>query len=81
MPGSKGLNPHEPAHKWVKDLGADCVSAKHGTIRMHHSWGLLPPTSCKYYTRKAANTVHICSFSFYENASGILVSVKVQASG
>ena len=21
MPGSKGLNPHELAHKWVKDLG------------------------------------------------------------
>ena len=20
MPGSKGLNPHELAHKWVKDL-------------------------------------------------------------
>ena len=22
MPGAKGLNPHELAHKWVKDLGA-----------------------------------------------------------
>ena len=22
MPGSKGLNPHELAHKWMKDLGA-----------------------------------------------------------
>ena len=21
MPGSKGLSPHELAHKWVKDLG------------------------------------------------------------
>ena len=21
MPGSKGLNPHELAHRWVKDLG------------------------------------------------------------
>ena len=21
MPGSKGLNPHELAHKWMKDLG------------------------------------------------------------
>ena len=21
MPGSKGLNPHEPAHRWVNDLG------------------------------------------------------------
>lgn len=20
MPGSKGLNPHEPAHRWVKDF-------------------------------------------------------------
>jgi len=22
MPGSKGLKPHELAHKWLKDLGA-----------------------------------------------------------
>ena len=21
MPGAKGLNPHELAHRWVKDLG------------------------------------------------------------
>ena len=21
MPGAKGLNPHELAHKWIKDLG------------------------------------------------------------
>ena len=21
MPGSKGLNPHELAHRWMKDLG------------------------------------------------------------
>ena len=21
MPGSKGLNPHELAHEWMKDLG------------------------------------------------------------
>ena len=21
IPGSKGLNPHELAHRWVKDLG------------------------------------------------------------
>ena len=25
----------------------DCGSAKHGTIRRHHSWGLLTPTSLK----------------------------------
>ena len=31
MPGSKGLNPHELAHKW-----ADCGSAKHETIRRHY---------------------------------------------
>jgi len=37
-------NPHELAHKWMKGLGTDCGSAKHGTIRRHHSWGLLPPT-------------------------------------
>ena len=56
MPGSKGLNPHELAHKWMKDLGtrpkyehksgmaipryanigADCGSAKHKTIRRHY---------------------------------------------
>ena len=55
MPGSKGLNPHELAHKWMKDLGTrpkyehksgmvipryanigeDCGSAKHETIRRH----------------------------------------------
>ena len=66
MPGSKGLSPHELAHKWVKDLGTrpdmsikvgciipryanmgeDCGSAQHGTIRRHHGWGLLTPTSC-----------------------------------
>ena len=64
MPGSKGLNPHELAHRWMKDLGTrpdmsikvddnpticeyweDCGSATHGTIRRHHSWGLLTPTS------------------------------------
>ena len=37
MPGSKGLNPHELAHKWE-----DCGSATHGTIRRHHSWGVTP---------------------------------------
>ena len=65
MPGSKGLNPHELAHRWMKDLGTrsdmehksgmiipryantgeDCGSAMHGTIRRHHSWGLLTLTS------------------------------------
>ena len=27
----------------------DCESAKHGTIRRHHSWGLLTPTSYNVY--------------------------------
>ena len=32
MPGSKGLNPHELAHKWVKDLGTrPNMSIKTGT--------------------------------------------------
>ena len=72
MPGSKGLNPHELAHRWVKgpwdppryehksgiyipryaNIGQDCGSAQHGTIRRHHSWGLLPPTSSIYVKRK-----------------------------
>ena len=58
MSGSKGLNPYELAHKWMKDLETrpqyepksgmtipryannweDCGSAKHETIRRHHSW-------------------------------------------
>ena len=62
MPGSKGLNPHELAHKWMKESWdppqyeprsgmtipryannwEDCESAKHGTIRRHHSWGFCP---------------------------------------
>ena len=33
MPGSKGLSPHELAHKWVKDLGArPNMSIKAGCI-------------------------------------------------
>ena len=33
MPGSKGLNPHELAHKWVKDLETrPDVSIKVGCI-------------------------------------------------
>ena len=31
MPGSKGLKPHELAHKWLKDLGQDCGSADRRT--------------------------------------------------
>ena len=32
MPGAKGLNPHELAHKWVKDLGTrPNMSIKTGT--------------------------------------------------
>ena len=27
------------------NIGQDCGSAEHGTIRRHHSWGLLTPTS------------------------------------
>ena len=27
------------------NTGEDCESAMHGTIRRHHSWGLLTPTS------------------------------------
>ena len=27
------------------NVGQDCGSAKHGTIRRYHSWGLLTPTS------------------------------------
>ena len=26
IPGSKGINPHELAHRWVKDLGPPQVS-------------------------------------------------------
>ena len=78
MPGSKGLNPHELAHKWMKGLGTrpqyepksgmtipryannwgDCGSAKHGTIRRHHSWGLLTPTS--YYNTIQNGDILIC---------------------
>ena len=33
MPGSKGLSPHELAHKWVKDLGTRSdMSIKVGCI-------------------------------------------------
>ena len=33
MPGSKGLSPHELAHKWVKDLGTrPNMSIKAGCI-------------------------------------------------
>ena len=46
IPGSKGLNPHELAHRWVKDIGENCESAQHGTIRRYQSRGLLTPTSC-----------------------------------
>ena len=88
MPGSKGLSPHELAHKWVKDLGTRpdmsikvgcishdmriwgrvlrasdarlaptetecrCGSAQHGTIRRHHGWGLLTPTSFNHIIYK-----------------------------
>ena len=36
IPGSKGINPHELAHRWVKDLG---------TPHRYQSRGLLTPTS------------------------------------
>ena len=49
IPGSKGLNPHELAHRWVKDIGENCESAQHGTIRRYQSRGLLTPTSCYLY--------------------------------
>ena len=32
------------------NTGEDCGSATHGTIRRHHSWGLLTPTSFYYNT-------------------------------
>ena len=39
MPGSKGLKPHELAHKWLKDLGT------RPNIRI--SWDA-NPTICEY---------------------------------
>ena len=35
----------------------DCGSATHGTIRRHHSWGLLTPTS--FYDIAAKNAIWI----------------------
>ena len=40
IPGSKGLNPHELAHKWVKDLGT--------RPDMSISWDD-NPTICEYW--------------------------------
>ena len=61
IPGSKGLNPHELAHRWGRDLGTrhdmrilgeNCGSAQHGTIRRYQSRGLLPPTSYMLLRKK-----------------------------
>ena len=32
IPGSKGLNPHELAHRWVKDLGTPTICEYWGRI-------------------------------------------------
>ena len=37
MPGSKGLKPHELAHKWLKDLGTrPDMSIKAGAFAPRH---------------------------------------------
>ena len=44
MPGSKGLNPHELAHKWMKDLG---TRPQHLTYRI--SMNVTPCMDCFEY--------------------------------
>ena len=40
------------------NTGEDCGSATHGTIRRHHSWGLLTPTSFYDIAAKDAIWIH-----------------------
>ena len=35
----------------------DCGSATHGTIRRHHSWGLLTPTSYQILKRRSSDYI------------------------
>ena len=50
MPGSKGLNPHELAHKWMKNLGTrPQYEHKSGMVipRYANIWGIVGVRSTK----------------------------------
>ena len=57
MPGSKGLNPHELAHRWMKDLGT--------RSDMEHKSGMIIP--------RYANTGEDCGVRCTEQSVGIIV--------
>ena len=52
MSGDKGLNPHELAHKWVKDLGTARYSHKSGTevLRYANSGVIVGVCSTEQFT-------------------------------
>ena len=41
----RGFRTKKEALNFEAERRKDCGSATHGTIRRHHSWGLLTPTS------------------------------------
>ena len=41
----RGFKTKKEALNFEAERRKDCGSATHGTIRRHHSWGLLTPTS------------------------------------
>ena len=45
----RGFRTKKEALNFEAERRKDCGSATHGTIRRHHSWGLLTPTS-SYFT-------------------------------
>ncbi len=58
MPGSKGLSPHELAHRWVKDLLASKSGAFDPDIILFDNFLLL-----KYYRKADRNNFyHICIY-------------------
>ena len=51
------------------NTGEDCGSATHGTIRRHHSWGLLTPTSLYQKQKKDMESI-LETISFFFMSSG-----------
>ena len=58
----RGFRTKKEALNFEAERRKDCGSATHGTIRRHHSWGLLTPTSCNVQKKELA----ACSVSSFK---------------
>ena len=63
----RGFRTKKEALNFEAERRKDCGSATHGTIRRHHSWGLLTPTSL--YKNRNCKSIEMAYNSFFNLTS------------